>query len=317
MARLPAFSIDISMPIVDDTIEEKARLEIGYINWNDDLYGNYVNTVCSLIPATLEYNILVERQTLSLPRGTYQGKVIHVDDKTKTINLGQISPKQPSLLLAINFYQATTQNSNASVGLFAQPDTVEMYTIEAYSLNSASLLYLKPGWADETPAFGFEDPMQDIIHNFNEMMLRGAALTGTWDNLTELVDPGVAVNQTVTAHQTSTQNVFRSDLKWFAAAGIVQFITCLLILPMFWGWWQLGNNLTMSPFSTGLAMDAPLLREVNSAAGPRGVVNTLGGIRVRFGVVDSKPGNDHGNGRLGLARSASVTEPRSEMDFLT
>lgn len=42
----------------------------------------------------------------------------------------------------------------------------------------------------------------------------------------------------------------------------------------------------MSPFNVSLAFDSPLLEDVNSATGAKGVVREMGGTQLKFGVVD-------------------------------
>jgi hypothetical protein len=97
---------------------------------------------------------------------------------------------------------------------------------------------------------------------------------------------------------------------------------------MFWGWWTrgwwtLGCNLTLSPFAIALAFDSPLLRDVNSAAGAKGVVNELGNMKVKLGVVSDDESStvsdglrqDGYAGRLGIGEMQSVVRPRKGTKF--
>jgi hypothetical protein len=93
----------------------------------------------------------------------------------------------------------------------------------------------------------------------------------------------------------------------------------LLMLAFLQGWWKLGCNLTLSPFCTALAMDAPLLREVNSAVGARGVVQELGDLKVKFGIVNpaTVEGTQDGfaTGRLGFGKERTVFAPQDGAKF--
>ena len=55
---------------------------------------------------------------------------------------------------------------------------------------------------------------------------------------------------------------------------------------LFLGWWNIGVELTLSPFHTAKAFDAPLLRAVNSAGGSTGVVEEAGDMHLKLGAVD-------------------------------
>lgn len=54
------------------------------------------------------------------------------------------------------------------------------------------------------------------------------------------VDQGLNSNQTLTASQTLTQNVYHSDLRWFTGAAVLEMLAILAVAPVFWGWWTLG-----------------------------------------------------------------------------
>ncbi len=60
--------------------------------------------------------------------------------------------------------------------------------------------------------------------------------------------------------------------------------------------------MTLSPMEIALAFNSPLLSDVNSASGAKGVVEKLGGMKVKFGSVKDA-------GRLGVAYSESVKRP--------
>ncbi len=154
-------------------------------------------------------------------------------------------------------------------------------------------------------------------------MLRGGIMTASWPNMTNLIDPGVSRQQRVQAEETIHDTVFHTDLRWYAGAAIVELVTVLFVLPMFWGWWTI-PNLTLSPIETALAFNAPLLEDINSGAGAKGVVEELGSTGIRYGVVSrlesdggggSDTEEDCASGRLGIGTRESVTRPRKGIRF--
>jgi hypothetical protein len=174
------------------------------------------------------------------------------------------------------------------------------------------------------------DPTNEVLNNLNELMVRGGVLAGAWGNdLTHLMDDGLHANQSFHANQTLTLNVFGSDLRWFAGAATIQIIALILILPVFWGWWELGLvDLTLSPFHLANLFEAPLLNNVNSAAGARGIIRDVGNLHIKLGLIEaSRPRQDScteekviPNGseriaRLAIAESPRVAAPYKGMRF--
>jgi hypothetical protein len=142
------------------------------------------------------------------------------------------------------------------------------------------------------------------------------------------MDEGLTADQSVQAHQTETLNVFHSDLRWFAGAAAIQIVALILILPVFYGWWKIGlPDLTLSPFHLAKLFDAPLLRDVNSNTGARGIVRDVGSLPVKLGLVETPTYPDTGfnelstmglqrrASRVGIAESQRVAVPWKGMRF--
>ena len=80
--------------------------------------------------------------------------------------------------------------------------------------------------------------------------------------------------------------------------------------------------MTLSPFNVALAFDAPMVKDVYSAAGAKGVVRKHGEMELRFGVVSpssnsniADPNTAYATGRLGIAQREDVVKPRNGMRF--
>ncbi|KAK3630913.1 hypothetical protein LTR56_017186 [Elasticomyces elasticus] len=137
------------------------------------------------------------------------------------------------------------------------------------------------------------------------------------------MDEGLSVDQLIHGNQTTTQNVYRSDLRWFAGAAVLEIMAVMFVLPLFFGWWTLGNAPLLPPMELGLAFDAPCLKEVNSATGSSGVVQKVGDVHLKYGVIHTMngPGIEDGKDsermvcRLGIAQSQNVQQPTRGMRF--
>lgn len=316
MTALPAFSIDIDADY-DNTIREAVVLDVGFVEWDETLHGSYVNTVCQLLPAIVEYEVVIEGEAIALPREVQQGRVIRLANNTRPVDWTATSGEQMSTMSAITFWIAIAKSTNVTVNLSATGGANSIYAMDTHTLTPEAVKHLRLGWGSESLRLVFSDPTEDVVHSFNELMLRGGVISGSWtSNLTDLVDHGVATNQTVTALQTGEQNVFRSNMDWFAGAAFIQVITAVLVLTQFWGFWSLGCNLSLSPFSTGLATNATLLKDVNSAAGARGVSEQLGRVKVKLGIAKltinaMQTSDPDTTGRLGLDREQNIAKPRN------
>ena len=223
-----------------------------------------------------------------------------------------------SILVSANG-TAAFNNAGAQSYWVCDPTTFNSWVFAHQNVSSAALL----------GELNFEDPTLDVIDTFNQLMFRGTAMVtsgyAAWPDINRWLDPGVPVNQTVTAVQKKTQNVFHSELSWYTGAAVLQLMAVLLISPLFWGFWRLGCNVTMSPFSVALAFDSQILKDVNSAKGARGVVEELGDINLKFGVVGASVDGDVApsspteseaiSGRLGVAESQTVVQPIKGMRF--
>jgi hypothetical protein len=96
--------------------------------------------------------------------------------------------------------------------------------------------------------------------------------------------PGIAY----TGRQQRT--VYRTDWRYVAAAAAASLLCGVLggVLPLFWGWWQLGRAVSLNPLEIAQAFRAPLLARGSAApsnAGRAELVRACGAKRVRYGAV--------------------------------
>ena len=75
----------------------------------------------------------------------------------------------------------------------------------------------------------------------------------------------------------------------------------------------------MSPLDVAQAFEAPLLKNVNSAAGSRGIVRAMGDVKVRLGQVTEQRVDDPEKGfvksRLAIAEADRVVTPQKGTRF--
>ncbi|KAK3632742.1 hypothetical protein LTR56_016212 [Elasticomyces elasticus] len=266
--------------------------------------GNYTETECWWIPAILEYNISIDSEhhvTIDHTSGS-TGKLASLANNTQAPNNDEPNVLHQSTLAFIALYLGSYYRTSAVAdfitnGSFWSPDTYQ----NAVAMSNTD-------FPNNINPFdiAFFDPTEDIINNFDDIMFRAAVSTADWPNITRLIDPGLSVNQTSSLNQTLTRNVFRSDFRWYAAASVLELIVILFVLPLFWGYWTLDRHLDLSPFSTALALNAPLLEDADQSRGVPGVLEKLGDVRIRYGDVVDEKTIGVVDGRSGSASSAST-----------
>ena len=290
---------------------DSANFIVGYMQEEFGM-GRFIENSCLIVPAIVKYDITIEGREVHLNRESNRANVVALANNT-------ISADWPmSIMDAITSNVRPLIQANASLQYPTSHQGVDWASGGVLGYNLEMYKYDRSG----SGKLWFQDPTPDIISTYNQMMFRGATIAASWSNTSHLIDDGVSINQTVSAKTVT--NIFSSDFRWFAGAAIVQVATALLILPMFWGWWTLGGDLSMSPLNTALAFNSPVFKDVNSANGAKGVIKALGGMKVKFGVVavseqttisQSSPGGGCVGGRLGIAESQSVATPQNGMNF--
>lgn len=334
VAPMPLFNIQLADNLHSSPDEppyvgpEEVILQTGIANFSD-CTGSYVERHCALVAAILEHDVMVqEHNVIRFLRAPSEGKVVAMANNTY-VNSSAPLPLNLTIsglgafLAGHVFANATMEpaddaretGSEIMPGRHSFNNVVDSFTI-------SSNLCLSQ----------FADPTTAVLDQFNNLMFRAAIeaakSTTNYDHTSPQLDPGLALSQSVSAAQTRRVNVFASDLRWWSGAALLELLAVVAILPVFWGYWRLGLRVTMSPFEIAKAFEAPLLKEVGSASGSRGVVKGMGDVKVKFGTADEqyeRLGDDTGadeeekgctTGTLIIGEADDVTTPRTGTQFM-
>ncbi|KAH9845146.1 hypothetical protein Tdes44962_MAKER06790 [Teratosphaeria destructans] len=258
--------------------------------------GKFEETKCYWVPAILEYDVVFGNdghvrllQDLDNP----SSKVVALANNTHATPGWVEPPKQPATLDFLADYLGSFVKANASAVApvpNAQAESSTVWHADATTYNSQAFKYHNFTWS--AVEHTYIDPTPDIINSMNEMMFRSAVLaSATQPNVSQLIDPGLSLEQNIMANQSVTHNVFHSDFAWFGAATALDLIVILAVLPLFWGFWKLEKHLSLSPCSLALAFNSPLLKEADPLKGAEGVVERYGSMKIKYGeVVDGEEG---------------------------
>ena len=320
----PLFYVNLDSVEGGGQTPEVAKLTTGLMSMGN-LNGNFNETTCFLESATLEYDVVINGETVSIPEQSDQGRLIAFANNTaqgNSLDESLSSEVQLVTMSALTYWLSIFVQANASLVLPVPTPKEAVYTPWAKTFNTEVIKHTDNSGA-RYGAYGFIDPIPHVIFKFNQLMFRGAVASASWSNTTSLMDNGLSVDQTVPAKQKSTRPVYKTDLSWYAAAVIFELIAMLLILPMFWGWWTIGRQPTLSPFGVALAFDSPILEKVNSGVNAQGIVREVGGMKIKFGeVISGVPAQSEASDktcssstRLGMAEDHNVVRPRKGVRF--
>ena len=100
--------------------------------------------------------------------------------------------------------------------------------------------------------------------------------------------------------KSETYYVGKPAFAWGAFASTI--VVVMLILPSYWGFWQLGRKVTLGPLEIANAFNAPAFSHVHTGAGHvDGVLKVVGKERVQYYVREH---DEHGV-KYGFARATA------------
>lgn len=151
--------------------------------------------------------------------------------------------------------------------------------------------------------------MDDIINAIREIAFRTSVSAASNTSL-----PGSV--ETVPFKGTATQIVYVTNYHYTFIAATVSLLGILAVIPTFWGWWEDGREVRMTPLEIAKAFDAPLLAQADGNATVNKLTAQLGERCIRYGEV-LQPGEQEVDGvarrkaKLAFCDADSVMRPGS------
>jgi hypothetical protein len=151
----------------------------------------------------------------------------------------------------------------------------------------------------------FDDPTGDMLLMANELAFRlaykttnmsFADITGIpspWDGQSFITSPNLSSiprrkDQQVEIHEQTIQTVYAIYYGWLTGGCLVILVASLAILPTYWGWWELGREVSMSPLEIGRAFGAPTMQHTDPNATGDDLKKSLGSVRVCLNPLQLK-----------------------------
>jgi len=179
------------------------------------------------------------------------------------------------------------------------------FTLSPYGLANDQLF--QAVYNTTTPGCGYQyrDPLDYVIRRIN-MLMFSLSIAPSIDNRNMNIDPNngsVTVESPIPAKQYSVSLHYKTD-KGFMFGALASILVCVLcVLPSYWGYWQLGRDVTLGPFEIANAFRAPILDHPSVAnAGVKVLIREVGEREVKYGEMVQ---ND-ASGRLAIAEPEAV-----------
>ncbi|KAE9376429.1 hypothetical protein N431DRAFT_330742 [Stipitochalara longipes BDJ] len=232
---------------------------------------------CTLSPAIVQYSVAIDgnSSTISLP----ENSTIYDDEIESTYTIAETyTPGSYTTYGGLSLALANRFNSWANLR-FAGGIGYDVSTSGATS-NQFVQGNTTIG-AENNCSLAFNDPTTNLLNNARELMFRTAIAAANSSNIRSLP----AQQQTIVA-------VYQSHYLYLGLASLFTTLAIILIVPTFIGYWKLGRTVSMSPIEIGKAFNAPLLRSEDSNADADNLIQSLGHVGVRYGVIQTGAGND-------------------------
>jgi hypothetical protein len=306
------------------------HLEMLYVNSvdgpNNTCPGTLTRRRCMIRPATVKYPLLIQAadpiQSVNVTHlGFYDPQDYAYNapmpgsqiDGIQLVNYTNLPEKfgERSVVGGLTFALNNFFASNASMDLIDINGTqkwdlsVDGYRAQAlFYTNSTDSITTQCGYTLDRTAAGHPDPFFSLLRDINSfgflssLYLSGAAVVAAEDRDAEGFQ---ATNFTMFVSGYNQE--YETNYHFMAAALVVTVFSVACVLPVYWGFWQLGRETTLEPLEIATALQAPVLSGTHNRSGHiEDVLDEVGKRKVVYGVLEDDP-----DGRLAIAPPEQVT----------
>lgn len=165
----------------------------------------------------------------------------------------------------------------------------------------ASVQPFKAPYNTSAPGCGYQykDPLDHILRRMNLLMF-----TLSVDPFFDNPDNDFSANLTQMFAKEYSQSIHYKTNHGFMYGALASILFCVLcVLPSYWGYWQLGRDVTLGPFEIANAFRAPILDHPTVAnAGVKELIREVGQREVKYGAMVQHDTS----GRLAIAEPEAV-----------
>ncbi|USW46959.1 hypothetical protein Slin15195_G002780 [Septoria linicola] len=153
------------------------------------------------------------------------------------------------------------------------------------------------GWAAKDTSHRFDVP--SLVGKINQIMFATSVDISDGDK-----DKDVAAGTLTRQARLYRDEIFYRTNRPFMWGALASMLFCVFcVLPVYWGYWQLGRSVSLGPFEIAAAFRAPNLQHDSHAPDVKSLIREVGDRRVQFGAIVT--GDDVG--RVGVAEPERVS----------
>lgn len=155
---------------------------------------------------------------------------------------------------------------------------------------------------------GREDPAIALLRNINTLsFVAGLYLNGAPSTDVSKRAAAGMPSQTMVTSVTGVVEEYVTNFKYMAGALVATFVTVLFVLPVYWGFWELGRKVTLGPLEITQAFGAAIVmpekfRNIHGDFDQ--VLREIGKRRVQYGQLRGAPA-----GQMGISEPHMVQYP--------
>ncbi|KAK8191561.1 hypothetical protein IWZ00DRAFT_283601 [Phyllosticta capitalensis] len=236
----------------------------------------YYTRNCLLQPSTMEYPITLTRNNTVALRSSWDK-----DRQVKLLDYLGPSSRQPGattiggfqLAMSTLFGSSATFNFGGAVSSIQFAGTVVNQYVDTANSGSA---YTWPTYVN------WNDPTDDILNAIREVAFRASIYAATDPSLNRTaLNPSQDVDFTGTVRKT----IYKINRRYMAAGAALALLGFFGVLPLYYGWWQLGRRVTMSPIEIAKSFDSRMLADLceHDASGLARAGKTL---KIRYALAN-------------------------------
>ncbi|CAM1508633.1 Fc.00g054810.m01.CDS01 [Cosmosporella sp. VM-42] len=263
--------------------------------------GRLIVRNCTLVPATLEYRVVMTNGSIALDGGyTYEDDKVVKYVETPT-NGGQGATVHGGMWLVLSrmFDSMVTLRFAGAVGMDTTTDGITSlrYARHAESPNETT-------FTEQCQSY-WVDPADDILTTARDLIFRFAVQ----GNLT-----GVEA-QSIQMSQQDAEVVYSSDFLFLGLALLLIGLPAISTVPLLLHWWRLGRTVSLSPIEVARAFAAPELAGSGSNSDANELMREVGSKEIRYGAVNYGQNGIVMATGLAFANPTVVQRPQNEVSY--
>ncbi|ERF74873.1 hypothetical protein EPUS_03257 [Endocarpon pusillum Z07020] len=284
--------------------KNKAAAELGRIEIANlfkaapDCESDVSVTSCSLQQAIVEYDVVLQDGIVSLQHAHWQNDTVLYNtppwDEPESLNYYGITPWWSSSMNWVNFFmlQFNEELDRYGDGELGPASMNPIFRLAQQFINDDAVNSLNSINCNTT----FDDPSQYVVDRIREIAFRTSVAAATVTNNTilfgndSLITSGLPLirnwTQTVSYTGRSTQTVYSVSTAYLISAVVVSLLGVVAIAPLYWGWWELGRDVSFNPLEVAKAFHAEILIDADWNMSKEGLVKMVGEREVSYRVVD-------------------------------